>query len=413
MSSLLQVPTKIVYKRKNGHKEVFLRYEELGHGGLATVFRVKHQNSNKIYAMKIISKQFLKTKGEFALKKLKDEIKIQKKLNHPNILRSKLTFSDKLNYYIVLEYCPGQSIREFLKKSENGYLNENYVRKILRDVIHGLVYLHSHKIVHNDLKLENFIIDSKGRVKISDFGLATFYEDDKDDDDDTPSICGTINYLSPEIIQRKGNGFKADIWAIGVSAFIMLTGRPPFEGINREAVFGKILDCEYHFPSQIPISPDAKKLIQSILQIKPFKRPTASDLLNFPFLAKIDREQVELYRPIEKVEFSEINQIGTYSQIYTPNQPNANSMINKENVDQNERVQKIIEKIHSRANRIREMRRRKYLKEHEDDSQNSDDSDDFHVRSHHHLHKIHRKSHVSHKRKYSDSDIDDELELSD
>ena len=80
MSSLLQVPTKIVYKRKNGHKEVFLRYEELGHGGLATVFRVKHQNSNKIYAMKIISKQFLKTKGEFALKKLKDEIKIQKKL---------------------------------------------------------------------------------------------------------------------------------------------------------------------------------------------------------------------------------------------------------------------------------------------------------------------------------------------
>lgn len=463
MSLLLsQVPTTITYTRKNGTKEVFLRYEELGHGGLATVFRVKHQSTNKIYAMKIISKQHLRSKGQFAVDKLKDEIRIQKKLNHPNILRSKLTFSDSLYYYIVLEYCPGQSIREYLKKSAKGYLSEAETKKILRDVIHGLIYLHKHKIVHHDLKLENFIIDSKGRVKISDFGLASvFKEEEEENDEDSQSlICGTINYLSPEIINREGNGFEADIWAVGVAAFIMLTGKPPFEGINKSIIFDKITKCEYHFPVQILLSPDAKKFIKEILQIKPYKRPTASDLLNYSFIAKIDKQQVMLYKPTQPIlndPFSKALQPNQVIQNVDPiiqqpqdiliqnnqkvsnlepiqslqkaplpdsiqiDQPRSRYYSglsdNKENLDINEKVKSILKKIHAKRHRHRAIHESTSSSEIDLDSQDSDESDNYHKkknlhkgRNRSHSHKVHhsqkKKLLKFHKHKYQDSEID-------
>ena len=128
--------------------------------------------------------------------KLKNEMRIQKMINHQNVVRSKNSFSDEFNYYIILDYCPGKSIRDYLRKSDHGRLNESEARRILKDVIHGVIYLHNRRIIHHDLKLENFIIGSDGRVKIADFGLATFC-------DDQPSqICGTPNYMSPEIILK-------------------------------------------------------------------------------------------------------------------------------------------------------------------------------------------------------------------
>lgn len=293
-------PSVITYKREDGTKDVFICHEKIGQGGFATVYRVKHNNTNKIYAMKIISKQLLmNTKGKSSLEKLKNEIQIQKSLIHSNIVQSKISFSDEFNYYIALEYCPGKTISEYLRSTGQGRLSEAETRKVLRDVINGLIYIHNRKIIHYDLKLENFIIGSDGNVKIADFGLSTFLKDD--DEKKNSSICGTPNYMSPEIVMKKdnGNSFASDIWAIGVATYIMLTGKAPFAGNFKDTVYNNIKNCQYSFPSNIPLSSEARDFIKSILKLDPSKRPSAFDLIKHPFMTKVDTEQIQLYRPYQ------------------------------------------------------------------------------------------------------------------
>ena len=162
------VPGTITYNREDGTKNIFVCHEKLGHGGFAAVYRVTIQNTNKAYAIKVIPKErFESAKGKISIEKWKNEIKIQKNLFHQNVVKSKISFSDDFNYYIALEYCPGKSIREYLRNSENGRLSEPETRKILNDVIEGLIFLHNHQIIHHDLKLENFLIGADGKVKIA------------------------------------------------------------------------------------------------------------------------------------------------------------------------------------------------------------------------------------------------------
>lgn len=315
MSLPFHLPSVITSTREDGTKSTFIFQEKLGQGGFATVYRAKHQNTNKEYAMKVISKELLiNAKGKSSLEKLKNEIQIQKSLNHLNIVQSKISFSDAFNYYIALEYCPGKTIREYLKNSPNGRLSEPETRKVLKDILNGLVYIHNRKIIHHDLKLENFIIGADGRVKIADFGLATFLKDD--DDKKVSSICGTPNYMSPEMLLKKdcGNGFGVDIWAIGVAAFIMLTGKAPFIGAVKEAVYESIKNCIFNFPSHIQLSSEARDFIKSILKFDPNKRPSALDLLKHPFITKYDSEQIQLYNSIKS--FQKVNKSSPYIQCY-------------------------------------------------------------------------------------------------
>lgn len=310
----IHVPPTIIHAHGVDIKNVFTTHEKLGQGGFAAVYRVTHDNSNKSYAIKVTPKDgYSESKLKAINEKLKNEIQIQKKLNHQNIVQSKLAFSDEKNNYIVLEYCPGRSIRDLLRKSESGRLSEAETRKILKDIINGLSFLHNCQIIHHDLKLENFLIGKDGKVKIADFGLAILMNEDDENNKKKSPICGTTNYLSPEIIQKKnkGMGFETDIWAVGVATFIMLTGKPPFEGCDKEMTYENIKNCNYQFPSKIQISKEAKDFVKSILKIDPHKRPTAIDLIDHPFLTKFDNEQIQLFNessqkvtPIQKVQCS-------------------------------------------------------------------------------------------------------------
>lgn len=315
--SRMHIPPKIVYVRDDGSKDIYICNEKLGQGGFAVVYRVTQQNTNKSYAMKVILKDKRTCSiNKFLLEKIQNEIQIQKKLKHPNIVASKISFSDERNQYIILEYCPGKSIREYLRKSEQGHLTEPETRKILKDVIQGLIYLHKRKIIHHDLKLENFIIGSNGKVKIADFGVSYAL---KNANDKIFSVYGTTNYMAPEMLQddNQGHSLEVDIWSIGVSAFIMLTGQQPFNGFEKEVVYENIKKCDYHFPSQIQLSYEARDFIKLILRLDPWRRPTATDLLTHPFLTKNGIEKVQLYKPpiietINKTKFnSNIHKIGS------------------------------------------------------------------------------------------------------
>lgn len=301
-SPQFRVPMTIVYDHDDGTSDTYIRKEELGHGGFAIVYRVVQQGTNQEYAMKVISKErYNGPKGAKSFEKLKNEILIQKTVNHPNIVRSYGSFSDVFNYYIILEYCPGKTVHDLLLNSEKGYLSEAETRKILQDVIRAVVYLHRKHIIHRDLKLENYMIGSDGNVKIADFGISVIL---KHDDEKRFSIVGTPNYLSPEALQKvnKGYSYEVDIWSIGVSAFAMLTGHPPFEGGRKSITFERIKNLEYHFPSYIPISGTAKDFIRTILKIDPNRRPTAIDLANHPFMMIFNQGLVHLYRPSDDNE---------------------------------------------------------------------------------------------------------------
>ena len=266
----------------HGHTYIYKRFEELGRGGFATVYRVVEQSSGKEYALKVIPKERI-TKPK-ALEKMKSEIAIQASLNHPNILRSYAAFEDPVNHYIVTELCPGHSVKDLVKKS--GHLSEHETAKIMRDVLNGLAYLHDNRVIHRDLKLENFLIGKDGLVKIADFGLSAKLDYD---DQKKFTVCGTPNYLSPEILTSaaKGHSYEVDIWAIGVCAYAMLVGRPPFETARTKLTYEHIKTCSYHFPAEPHLSAIAKDFIQSTLQIKPELRPSAQELLVHQFITSL------------------------------------------------------------------------------------------------------------------------------
>jgi polo-like kinase 1 len=146
-----------------------------------------------------------------------------------------------------------------------------------------MVYLHENKVVHRDLKLDNFLIGTDGSIRIGDFGLSAKLQDEEDK---KFSICGTPNYISPEMIinPSQGFGFEVDIWAIGVSAYAMLTGKLPFQSKMKKETYALIRQCKYDFPDDASVSLGAKQFIRSILRVDPGQRPTARELQSHPFI---------------------------------------------------------------------------------------------------------------------------------
>ena len=176
----------------------------IGSGSTSIVCLIENDRK-QLYSAKIIPKKYIRNRKMYS--QINTEIYVMKECNHPNIVQCKVSFSDEFNHYIVLEYCPGKSVRDYLRKSEKGYLSESETRKILNDVVNGLIYLHNHKIIHHDIKLENFLIGQDGKVKIADFGVSTMLKDEKEK---KYSFCGTVYYLSPEIVEKEKRHRKQD-----------------------------------------------------------------------------------------------------------------------------------------------------------------------------------------------------------
>jgi polo-like kinase 1 len=275
----LSVPQILVRRRETGNTIIYNRHEELGRGGFAVVYRVTNDATGEAFALKAISRE--RVAKPKTLEKLKTEITIQRSLNHPNVLRSFDSFDDANNHYIILELCPGHSVRDRLRRCS--HLSESEAQSILREVIAGVSYLHDNHIIHRDLKPENFLFGSDGRLKIADFGLSAKLNYD---DERKYTVCGTPNYLSPELLMAasKGHSYEVDIWTIGVCAFALLTGRPPFETARTKLTYEHIKSCQYKFPPHIKLSQASMDFVRCILQLKPECRPSAQDLALHPFI---------------------------------------------------------------------------------------------------------------------------------
>merc|ERR1719427_1688274 len=225
---------------------------------------------------------------------LSQEIRLHKALAHKHLVKLFTYFEDANFVYILLELCSKRSLQEMLMRRKA--ITEPETRYFLRQILLGCLYLHEKKIIHRDLKPGNVLLNDYMEVKIGDFGVATKKDDDgelnrtaggatnKVDDDWrlNKTLCGTPDYIAPEVLGKKGHSYEVDVWALGCILYTQLVGKPPFETQTLKDTYTRIKKNEYHIPSRV--GPLARNLIQKTLQHDPTKRPSVAEMLRDDFM---------------------------------------------------------------------------------------------------------------------------------
>uniref|UniRef100_A0A8C8DZB9 Serine/threonine-protein kinase PLK n=1 Tax=Oryzias sinensis TaxID=183150 RepID=A0A8C8DZB9_9TELE len=255
----------------------YCRGKVLGKGGFAKCYEMTDLSTSKVYAAKIIP--HARVSKPHQREKIDREIELHRALNHRHVVHFYHHFEDKENIYILLEYCSRKSLAHILKARK--VLTEPEVRYYLRQIVSGLKYLHEQEILHRDLKLGNFFVSESMELKVGDFGLAAKLEPVGNR---RKTICGTPNYLSPEVLNKQGHGCESDIWALGCVMYTMLLGRPPFETTNLKETYKCIREARYSLPSSL--SPQAKQLISNLLAKTPEDRPNLDHILRHDFFTQ-------------------------------------------------------------------------------------------------------------------------------
>lgn len=250
----------------------------LGKGGFAKCYEFTSMETNKVLAAKIIPKVTLKKSRH--RQKLLSEIKIHRGLNHPTIVKFEHVFEDNDNVYILLEMCTNQTLNDLCKRRKR--LTEFEAQYYVYQIVSALKYLQKNRVIHRDLKLGNLFLNDKLEIKLGDFGLAAKLDFDNEK---RHTICGTPNYLAPEVLSSKsGHGYEVDVWSLGVVLYALVVGKPPFETPEVKMTYEKIKKVVYSFPEQIPLSENVKNLITKIFVADPSKRPTLDQIMEHPFL---------------------------------------------------------------------------------------------------------------------------------
>ncbi|XP_007443261.1 inactive serine/threonine-protein kinase PLK5-like isoform X2 [Python bivittatus] len=260
-----------------GTGTLYKRGQLLGQGAFGQCYKFTDTCANRVYAVKVVSQQRISRLGNQG--KVQREIELHSQLQHRNIVGFHRHFADQENIYMVLEYCSRKSLAHILKV--RGMLMEPEVRFYLKQIINGLQYLHQQGIIHRDLKLSNVFITKSMQVKIGDLGLATR---EQQACQRRGVVCGTPNYLAPEVIAKKGHSFKSDIWALGCIMYTALAGFSPFEITHKQELYERIQEGLYRVPSHL--SPAARGLIGKLLAPDPSARPSLEEVLQHPFFTQ-------------------------------------------------------------------------------------------------------------------------------
>merc|ERR1719423_389655 len=227
-----------------------------------------------ITAGKIVPKSLL-TKSH-QKEKMSQEIRLHKGVSNPYLVKLYSYFEDNNFVYIVLELCRKRSLMELHKRRKA--ITEPETRYFMRHILLGVLYLHENKIIHRDLKLGNVFLNDNMECKIGDFGLATKVDYDGER---KRTLCGTPNYIAPEVLTKKGHSFEVDIWSIGCILYTLLVGKPPFETQTLKDTYTRIRRNEDHIPTKL--SQEARNLITRLLQGDPAHRPNCEQILQDPF----------------------------------------------------------------------------------------------------------------------------------
>lgn len=232
----------------------------IGNGAYAEVFLVRDKSTFTYHAMKVVSKKLVYERKH--VKHLVQEKKILECLQFPFTLVLDAAFKDNIYLYFILPFIAGGEMFTYIQKY--GTFSDELTKFYTSQVILALEYLHFCDVIHRDLKPENILVAANGYIKLCDFGFC------KKIKKKTWTLCGTPEYLAPELITSKGYNFSVDWWALGVLVFEMAAGNPPFYASDPSRLYEKILDCQYKCPDTM--HPDCRTLIKGLLQTEPSKR---------------------------------------------------------------------------------------------------------------------------------------------
>ena len=284
----------LVAKLRTDPDEDYKKFDFLGEGSFAAVYRVQNRYTDVICAMKIINKSFDYSPQDE--NEILNEINILRSMDHPGVLKIFEFYSNKKNYSIVTELCPGGEL--FQQIIDRGPFNEKYSAFVMYQIFSAVNYCHKMHIVHRDLKPENILIVSKDKdgfptIKVCDFGTSKIFEKGKIE----KKLVGSSYYIAPEVLKQKYNE-KCDLWSCGVIMYILLSARPPFGGQDDNEIMKRVILGEYDLksPPFDKLSKNALDLIRKLLTMDVNKRISAEQALNHPWF-KANKSQ-ELYNRI-------------------------------------------------------------------------------------------------------------------
>jgi mitogen-activated protein kinase kinase kinase len=265
----------------------------IGQGSFGSVYLALHAITGELLAVKQVEAPSPGANGANDARKksmidaLKREISLLRDLRHPNIVQylGCGTSAEYLN--IFLEYVPGGSVQTML--NSYGSLREPLVRSFVRQILNGLSYLHSRDIIHRDIKGANILVDNKGTVKISDFGISKKLEASNilqgaNNNKNRPSMQGSVFWMAPEVVKQTSYTRKADIWSLGCLVVEMMTGTHPFPDCSQLQAIFKIGGAKASPTIPEHASAEAKQFLAQTFEMDYNKRPSADELMLSPFL---------------------------------------------------------------------------------------------------------------------------------
>ena len=290
--------------------------ETIGKGTFSKVKLGINKLTGEKVAIKILDKSKILEKED--LERIIREMSILSKMDHKNIIKVYQILEDSNNYLIIMEYCEGGELFNYIVKK--GRLPEDEVSFFFYQIINGIEYIFSKGIAHRDLKPENLLLTKNNIIKIIDFGLSNYFDGEKDLE--TP--CGSPCYASPEMVSGNHyNGFNIDIWATGIILFAMICGYLPFENPDNDKLFEQILKAELDFPEHV--SDLCKDLIKKILVTNPKKRINIEQIKKHKFYLMGKDNYDRIINKNNKLKFKKHNSDNYLTNINTKN-------INEKNV---------------------------------------------------------------------------------
>ncbi|CAK1555154.1 unnamed protein product [Leptosia nina] len=289
---------------KEGHEKAdpsqFELLKVLGEGSFGKVFlvrKVSGPDAGTLYAMKVLKKATLKVRDR---ERTKMERNILVEMGHPFIVKLHYAFQTAGKLYLILDFLRGGDL--FSRLSKEVMFTEEDVKFYLAELALALEHVHKLGIIYRDLKPENILLDADGHIALTDFGLSKL----PPSSDKAYSFCGTVEYMAPEVVNRKGHTFAADWWSFGVLMFEMLTGNLPFHGATRHETMTQILKAKLGMPANL--SEEAQSLLRALFKRNPQNRLGAGpngieDIKKHEFFANIDwdgllkKEVIPPFRP--------------------------------------------------------------------------------------------------------------------
>ncbi|KAL3132325.1 Phosphatidylinositol:ceramide phosphoinositol transferase (IPC synthase) [Trebouxia sp. C0010 RCD-2024] len=254
----------------------------LGRGKFGNVYLARERQTKFIIALKVLFKNQLRDSN--VEHQLRREVEIQSHLRHPNILRLYGYFYDNDRVYLILEYAAKGELYKQLQEAH--HFDEKRTAIYIASLARALIYCHSKHVIHRDIKPENLLLGMKGELKIADFGWSVHAPNSR-----RKTLCGTLDYLPPEMVQGLDHDSAVDVWSLGVLCYEFLFGQPPFEAEGHSNTYKRILRVDLRFPAEIPVSSGARDLIRKLLVKDPTQRLPLKQVIQHPWIVGHAEEQ--------------------------------------------------------------------------------------------------------------------------